>query len=89
MLLFAAGTRYSLVKGERIVRFVPTAQLGGLLLAPMGLVNSSAPAAIKFSKRFGTKMCGTRRACPGFHARRTQTVDCAAAQTGVRPKQML
>ena len=27
MLLFAAHTRYSLVKGERIVRFVCTAQL--------------------------------------------------------------
>ncbi len=27
MLLFAASTRYSLVKGERIVRSVPTAQL--------------------------------------------------------------
>jgi hypothetical protein len=27
MLLSAAGTRYSLVKGERIVRYVPTACL--------------------------------------------------------------
>jgi hypothetical protein len=60
MLLVAADTRYSLVKGERIVRFVPTAQLRGLLVAPTVLVNSSAPAAVKFSKRFGTKMCGMR-----------------------------
>ena len=31
MLLVAAGTRYSLVKGERIVRSVPTAQLRAVL----------------------------------------------------------
>ena len=42
MLLGAAGTRYSLVKGERIVRSVPTAQLRALPTSLLALVNSSA-----------------------------------------------
>ena len=43
MLLGAAGTRYSLVKGERIVRSVPTAQLRASLVELLALLNTSAP----------------------------------------------
>ena len=42
MLLVAAGTRYSLVKGERIVRSVPTAQLLAQSPPLLTLLNSSA-----------------------------------------------
>jgi hypothetical protein len=55
MLLSAASTRYSLVKGERIVRFVLTAQLRAMDRPRPTLLNSSAPAAACFSKQCGTK----------------------------------
>ena len=42
MLLVAAGTRYSLVKGERIVRSVTTAQLLALCRPLLTMLNSSA-----------------------------------------------
>jgi hypothetical protein len=55
MLLSAASTRYSLVKGERIVRYVLTAQLRELQQPHPTLLNSSAPATAYLTKQCGTK----------------------------------
>lgn len=58
MLLVAADTRYCLVKGERIVSFVPTAQLRGLLLAPTVLVNTVLLLPLSSASGLGLKCVG-------------------------------
>jgi hypothetical protein len=55
MLLFVARTRYSLVKGERIVRFVLTTQLRTLSGSPPAPICSRRSARPRFSWRGGTK----------------------------------
>jgi hypothetical protein len=55
MLLCMAHTRYSLVKGERIVRFVRTTQLRACLRWPPVLSYTLRPVWFGFSWRGGTK----------------------------------
>ena len=82
MLLFAARTRYSLVKGERIVRFVLTAQLRAFSMAPWAPLYGFPRRAAQLDQRGGTNSIWPRARRP---TRSTLPVAAPAKPSWARP----